>query len=241
MFKEKFIAFLKHFTISSLVALITLFLVYWVWYPGVLSKAMGVDKIFWMILIVDVTLGPTLTFAVYKKGKKHLKFDLIVIVLLQVLAYLYGLNTAFSNRPAWLVFSVDRFEAVSAKNIRKQHRANPDMTFNQLSVTGPRWAVANSPATPEEKNELMFEVLAGGPDIHHRPYLYTQLDGQTVKSKIRPLKELKGFNPQFEYPKDLSKWPSATGFVPLTGQIVDMSVLLNKKGEVIEIVDLRPW
>lgn len=242
MFKDKLFASLKHFAISSVVALITLFLVYGIWYPGVLSKAMGVDKIFWMILIVDVTLGPALTFAVFKKGKKYLKFDLIVIVILQLAAYLYGLNTAFSGRPVWLIYSIDRFEAISASNIKEEHRINQNDMFNKISITGPSWAMAQSPTDPNEKSELMFEVLAGGADIHHRPYLYQSLDNrQKIKNKMKELIQLKSFNPDFQYPDDLKKWPSAVGFVPLTGQVVDMTVLLDKEGKVIEIVDLRPW
>jgi len=34
----------------------------------------------------------------------------------------------------------------------------------------------------------------------------------------------------------------ATAFLPLKANAVDMTVLINKeKGEVIKIVDLRPW
>ena len=40
----------------------------------------------------------------------------------------------------------------------------------------------------------------------------------------------------------ISKYPQATGFVPLKANAVDMTVLINKdKGEVVKIVDLRPW
>ena len=42
--------------------------------------------------------------------------------------------------------------------------------------------------------------------------------------------------------KVLSKYPQATAFVPLKANALDMTVLINKeKGEVVKIVDLRPW
>lgn len=242
MFKNKAVASLKHFTISAIVALFTLFLVYWVWYPGALSKAMGVNKIFWMILAIDVILGPLLTFVVFKKGKKSLKFDLTVIVLLQLIAYVYGLNTVFSGRPAWLVFSVDRFEAVAAHDIEDTYRTNTDETLNQLSITGPKWVATQMPNDPEKKSDLMFEVLSGGADIHLRPNLYKHIhDATNIKERMKPLDQLSQFNPTLTHPDDLNQWPSAVGFLPLSGKFEDMTVLLNEEGEVIEIIDFRPW
>jgi hypothetical protein len=40
----------------------------------------------------------------------------------------------------------------------------------------------------------------------------------------------------------LKQYPQANAFVPLKANAVDMTVLINKeKGEVVKIVDLRPW
>jgi hypothetical protein len=37
-------------------------------------------------LAVDVIIGPVLSFMVYKEGKKTLKMDLSIVILLQALA-----------------------------------------------------------------------------------------------------------------------------------------------------------
>ncbi len=87
-------------------------LVFFIWYPSPLATAVGVTHIFLMMLVIDVILGPLLGLLVYKEGKKTLKFDLSVIILIQISALCYGVFSIEQGRPAWLVYSVDRFELV---------------------------------------------------------------------------------------------------------------------------------
>ena len=102
-------AFLIHGLVSISVALLVIGLVFFIWYPSPLAKAVGVTHIFLMMLVIDVILGPLLTLLVYKQGKKTLLFDLTIIVVLQVSALCYGLWTVYQGKPAWLVFNADRF------------------------------------------------------------------------------------------------------------------------------------
>ena len=54
----RFRAFSWHLSASALVALLTLLLVFFVWYPSPLHEAVGVTHILLLLLAVDVTLGP---------------------------------------------------------------------------------------------------------------------------------------------------------------------------------------
>ena len=83
--------FLSHFFISLLIALLAVGLVFVVWYPEPLAKATSVTHIFLMLLVIDVILGPFLSLLVYKEGKKSLKFDLTVIIIIQLSALCYGI------------------------------------------------------------------------------------------------------------------------------------------------------
>src|SRR5690554_2066380 len=65
-----------------------------------------------LLVIVDVIIGPLLTFVVYKHGKKTLKFDLSVIVLMQLAAFIYGAYVIYQGKPSWLVFNDSAFEVV---------------------------------------------------------------------------------------------------------------------------------
>ena len=78
--------FLGHLGCSLLIALAIISVVFFVWFPTPLANAEGVTRIFWMLLIIDVILGPLLTLLVYKEGKKTLKMDLCIIILLQIIS-----------------------------------------------------------------------------------------------------------------------------------------------------------
>ena len=88
--------FLSHLSLSILIALIVMGLVFFVWYPTPLAKAVGVTHIFLMILAIDVIVGPLLGLLVYKESKKSLKFDLTVIIFIQISALLYGVYMSFT-------------------------------------------------------------------------------------------------------------------------------------------------
>lgn len=68
-------AFTLHLTISAVIALAVIGVVFYLWYPAPLHTAVGVTQIFLILLAVDVVLGPLLTLLVYKVGKKTLVMD----------------------------------------------------------------------------------------------------------------------------------------------------------------------
>lgn len=66
---------------------------------------------------VDVVLGPLLTLIVFKPGKPSLKFDMSVIVLVQLVALLCGATIIYQQRPTFTVFGMDRFSSIPAKEV----------------------------------------------------------------------------------------------------------------------------
>ena len=101
-----------HLGISLAIATLVLLVVYRYWYAGPLAAVAGVGTILVLLLAVDVSLGPIMTFMVFDRRKKSLPMDLALIGLVQVLALGYGLHTVEAGRPHYLVFVKDRFEAV---------------------------------------------------------------------------------------------------------------------------------
>src|SRR6478735_670743 len=67
-----------HFAISLTVAAVVFSTIYFVWFPGVLFDGAGGRDLLQLIILVDVTLGPLLTFVVVVPGKRSLVFDLAV-------------------------------------------------------------------------------------------------------------------------------------------------------------------
>lgn len=241
--KDKIKAFLIHLAISLLVVLPVAYVVFGLWNVSPLHKATGVTQIFLLIVSVDIILGALLTFIVYKKGKKTLIFDLTVIALLQLGALIYGLYKVYEGRPAWIVYSVDRFDLVRANEIdvRQIDKAKPE--YQKVGLTGARYVAAIVPDDVEIRQTVLFEEIGFGIAPSQRPEFYAPL-GQskaTVQKRIQDLTILNKHNPPEQVKAILAQYPQTQGFAPLKANAVDMTVLLDKNGDVVKIVDLRPW
>lgn len=236
-------AFFIHLSLSAVLAVLALLLVFKLWYPAPLHVAVGVTQIFLLLLLVDVVLGPLLTLLVCKPGKKTLVLDLTVIAILQLSALCYGLWVVAEGRPAWLVFNSDRFDLVRVLDIdeRKLDGALPE--YRNPSMSGPRWVAAVSPVGADARNELMFEAALGGSDLPQRPDFYRPLvDVQDeIRQRSRAMSGLQDFNSVEDVQAITRKWPAAGSWLPLMAG-VPMVVLLHKESyEVLAVVDLRPW
>lgn len=91
--------------------------VYFIWYQQIYFKISGVIEPLKLLLIVDVILGPLLTFMIYKKGKKDLKFDLMIIILLQLLAFIYGAYSIYLGKPSLVIHRTGYLEVISENSI----------------------------------------------------------------------------------------------------------------------------
>ncbi|MEQ1078914.1 type IV pilin accessory protein [Acinetobacter seifertii] len=241
---KRFKFFLSHLSISIVVALIILIWFFLVWYPQPLAKAVGVIHIFIMLIAIDVILGPTLGFFVYKEAKKTLKFDLAVIILIQILALGYGLYSIAQGRPAWLVYNVDRFELVRNNEITDTNLQITKPQFWYPSWFNPQFAAVKVLKNKEERSKSMFEEIFSGISSAQRPELYVELVQvkPLIRNKVQNLNELEKFNSKQQVENILRKYPEANAWVPLKANAVDMVVLMDKNSaQVVKIVDLRPW
>ncbi|MCH7314054.1 TfpX/TfpZ family type IV pilin accessory protein [Acinetobacter sp. ANC 3882] len=241
---NRLIIFLSHLSISIVLALVIIFIIFFIWYPAPLASAVGVTHIFVILLAVDVTIGPLLGLMVYKKNKRKLKFDLTIIVLIQSIALGYGVYSIAQGRPAWLAYNVDRFELVRNNEILRELIAQASPQYQQPSWLKPQFVGVEFAKDKNIRGDEMFAEVLGGISIAQKPERYVPLD--KVKSQIQQraqsLDLLIQFNDKALVQNTLSKYPQATGFVPLKANAVDMTVLINReKGEVVKIVDLRPW
>lgn len=246
LLREKFVAFLKHLAFSICLGWIFLILLLTVWYIPPLIKAMRMSHFLLMMLGIDIVAGPLLTFIVYKKGKKSLKFDLMVIILLQLGLFLYGGWNIVQSRPVWFVYDNNKFVLIrnNEVNIDSQQRAIDKFQHN--TWLKPKWVGISYPKNDEnfakkiELDELMYGIIAA-----QKPELYSPLDtmNNEIARQALPTSLLEQYNDSTQVKTILSKYPIADSFVPLKATAVDMTVLIDKKsgGKVVAIVDLRPW
>ena len=118
-FKERLHAGGIHLLLSLAVAASVTVLVFGFWFPGAYREFAGGTHLLLLVMAVDVTLGPLLTFAVFdrRKGRSHLRRDVATIAVLQLAALSYGLYTVHQARPVALVFEQDRFRVIAAADV----------------------------------------------------------------------------------------------------------------------------
>lgn len=236
--------FLGHFCISLFIASIVVGMVFFIWYPSPLAKAVNVTHIFLMMLMIDVIIGPVLGLLVYKDGKKTLKFDLTVIILIQLSALCYGVYTIAQGRPVWIVYSVDRFELVKNNELVDTNIQQAQPQFQQASWFKPQYVATEFAKDIQQRNDEMFAEVFSGISIAQRPERYVELTQAktSIKQRAQPLVLLNDFNDPKVVKMMLTQYPQATAFLPLKANAVDMVVLVNKESaSIIKIVDLRPW
>lgn len=237
--KDKLKAASIHLAISFCLVILCALIVFFIWYPNPLVAATGVGTLFLMMLGIDLILGPAFTFIVFKKFKKTLKFDIFIIVIIQLSAMVYGMYAMFEGRPVWIAFTVDRFELVRANEIVDEN------SKYQVSYFGPKYiAVALQPRTAAEKLKMMLtevqtNISPAQQTQYYRPFEQAQ---SAIREKSESLSELKEYNSLEQVNAIERKYPEATAWLPLKANGTDMVVLVNQNsGQVIKIVDLRPW
>lgn len=236
--------FLGHLFISLAIAICAVLWMFNIWYPRPLDVAVGVTNIFLMMIIIDVILGPTLSFLVYKEGKKTLKMDLIIIVFVQMIALVYGMYNLAEGRPRFLVYNVDRFELVRNNELILDNLEKAKPEYQHVTWLKPRYVATAFAENQQEKSQNMFEEVLAGISIAQRPERYVPLEQATeqIKQRAKNLDGLAQFNSEQDVNKLKQRYPTANAFVPLKASHRDMTVLVNKQsGEIIDIIDLRPW
>lgn len=232
--KFRLLCFGSHLLVSFVIALLSVCLVFWLWYPSPLDKALGVANIFLLLLCIDVIVGPLLTLIVAKQGKKTLKMDLLTIGVLQLVALAYGLYIVAQGRPVWVVYDSGRFEVVQAYEAVVDS-ANLSQDSFRLGFTGPVWAsVVDSIPASVGRGEAYYQSAF--------LQIYDAGVAAKVASNAIPFDVLKRFNKPETVASILSSYPEANAFVPLAAKEKALSVLVDKdSGQPIAIVNLSPW
>lgn len=151
-------AFLTHLFISMSIFLVLLYLIIFKWFPSYYFHIDGGYRGIVTIFFVDVVLGPGLTLLVFKPGKPKLKFDMSVIVVLQIAALSWGIKSVYTERPALTVFYDGKFSCMN-------HSEVSDFNLERLLLedeTPPLLAVLPRPSTHKEYEDMMLEAFRQG-------------------------------------------------------------------------------
>ena len=236
--------FSYHLAFSLFFGLVIILIVFLIWYPAPLATATGVTHLFLMMLTIDIIIGPLLCLIVYKDDLRIFKKDLTFICILQLVAMSYGIYTISQGRPAWLVYSIDRFELVRNNEIIYKDLRGIQSKYKHPSWFGPKVVGSQLSNNSYIRNNEMFEEILSSISIAQKPQYYVDFRqvNDELKKNIQDTTLLVQFNDRNLVEKTLKKYPSANSFVPLKANDTDMTVLLHKQTqEIIAIVNLRPW
>lgn len=229
--------FISHLLTSIIVIGVFLAIVFFVWYPAPLASALGVIPVILMMVAIDVFVGPIFGFLVYKTGKKTLKMDLAIIILIQIIAFCYGAYSISQSRPAWMVHHAIVFSLV--RHVDADYTGAELPEYRSSSWTGPRFVGYTE--TPKNITELFNKNIA-----LRKGDMYSPLNYGEIKFSELPnfsLATLEKYNDKQKLDNVLKKYPNADSWVGMViGGRQDLVVLVDSKNQkIVKIVDLRPW
>lgn len=233
-----------HLSLSALLALASALLVLQVWYPGQYRFVSGGLELFTLLIVVDVSLGPLLTFVIAdsKKRRTTLLAELAAVCLLQILALAYGMNTVYTARPVVTVFEVDRFRVLTVDQIAVSELPLAPVGLQTLSLTGPRLIGTRAPAVGSESTDALFKGVEGV-DIGQRPKFWQPYAASAAQAaaKARPMSVLltqhSSLNARLiAQMRDMNIDPAKSYFLPVNAR-GDWVALLDSAGVLLGFLE----
>ncbi len=247
--KDRFRAFAIHLVISLVIAAVAAYVVFGLWFPQPYGELVGGTRIFLLLIIIDVIIGPCCTFAVFNRHKSGLKFDLAVIAALQIAALSYGMHVAANSRIVFLVLGEDMLYVTPATTIEPGDLAKASRPeFANLSWVGPMLVAA---PRPDNSDDEFFLATSGarGKDINGYPKFfkpYQDFAPQLVQ-KAKPLDRLLASANATKVNAALTELglsAESVRFVAVRGKEPDMdktALLSLDDGKLLTVLDIDPW
>ncbi|WP_306523988.1 TfpX/TfpZ family type IV pilin accessory protein [Dokdonella sp.] len=238
-----------HLSANAVIATLALALIFLVWYPHPYSQAAGAGMLALLLLGVDLVLGPLLTLVVYKTGKKGLRFDLTLIVLLQIAAFAYGMHVVARARPAFIVANIDRLNLVAANDIDAADFAKAARPqFASAPWSGPMLIGARLPTDIAARNRLAL-AGPGGKDIDVLPQYYTDYTA-AVPDLLAHAKSVDALRKAHaDQARVVDDWlrgqqlsADQVRCVPLVGRSGALTAMLDSRsGALLDVLAIDPW
>ncbi|MDH5393272.1 MAG: hypothetical protein OEY11_08820 [Gammaproteobacteria bacterium] len=162
-------AFLIHLGLSILVFSILLMLIIYVWYPAPYFDMEYRMKWIKLIAFVDIVIGPGLTLLVFKPDKPSIRFDMSVILALQLSALAWGVWNVWSVHPVLNVYFESQIYCLDSKDVRLS-----DVEKKLLSTPMPDklMAILPYPETIEKKTEYLKQAKGDRPMVYYLGHMY---------------------------------------------------------------------
>lgn len=224
-----------HLLSCLVVAMAVAALVFLVWYPWPYRIVSGGEKLLFLVMGVDIVMGPLITLAIFdiRKPMRELKRDLAIIVALQLAALSYGLHTVYLARPAVLALEAERFRLTIANDVVMDELPKAVEGLRALPLDGPRLVDTVEP-TDAQRGDAIFKAMAGT-DIGARPLFWRPWGAE---GRRHALKVAKPLAPLVARAKDRAAFDDALArsgrpleqlaVIPMIARDTSWSVLIDK-------------
>jgi len=239
-FKEKLIPKLKaasiHLLISLLIFMVILYFILFDWYPEPFFTAQGGWQGIRLMAVVDLVLGPSLTFIVFNhlKQRKEIFFDISLIVLVQIVALIWGGYTVYAQRPIALVFWNDAFYTVTGDDYSVQGIDDPD--FSQFSAHVPP-LIYSRPLTTLIEMEQFRQLTEKKIPVYAHVSLYEKIEDHlsSVFSRGVDIKEVMSKNASMKSQLEKIVQGDFAGYhyIALKAKYQNMILILDNNGNLV--------
>ncbi|MGN7873669.1 TfpX/TfpZ family type IV pilin accessory protein [Roseateles sp. 22389] len=224
-----------HMVSCITVAMIVAALVLLIWYPWPYRVISGGEQLLFLVMGVDIIMGPLITLAIFdlRKPMQVLKRDLAVIVALQLAALFYGLHTVYIARPVALALEGTRFRVTTAVQVVSEELPRAPEGLRSLPLDGPRLVATVEPSA-EERGDAIFMAMAGA-DLGARPLFWRAWGADARRETLKAGKPIGPMLTSLADRSDVDAAIARTGrsadqllAIPVIARRLDWSVLIDK-------------
>lgn len=243
---DKLKASIIHLLLSILFVGLVIGSILFFFFPLLFINVTDFKEVATIIISVDLILGPLLTFVIFQRKKKTLKFDLSVIAAIQLSALIYGGYALYQVHPVFVTFNIDRFTLISARDAEPEKAIYNEYKISKLATA--KLAYAKMPDDVEKRNEISLTAALGGGDLEQRveyyePYennidqvLAKSLDSKLILAEEQANKKVRRF--LIAHKAEIDNY----AFLPLNSATKDAVIVLDKKSaKPVATIDIDPW
>ncbi|MBI2780048.1 MAG: hypothetical protein HYX62_09765 [Gammaproteobacteria bacterium] len=230
-----------HMGISAAVFLVFLYLILVEWYPPPFFSTDGGWKGVQIMVLVDIVLGPMLTFIIFnpRKSRKEIMLDLSIIAVFQLGALAWGGYTVYNQRP---IAAVEWEGTLRPLTIEPLHVQGKDLGDLQQFGTGPHPVIhAEPPRNAEQVGKMMELTLNKDIAGEQQFWLFRPFKGSFEESKRHSLNISAVAGSNAEIRRELDKILSREGakkaedfiYFKFTGRYKDAIFVFNNAGDQV--------
>lgn len=237
-------ALATHASLSLLIFFGLFFILIKFWYPAPYFSASGGWQGLKIVALVDIVLGPLLTFCVFNKTKplRLLVMDLCIIFTLQIAALFWGIYTVYQEHPIAAVFWEDRFFTVPNKVLANQ---NYDLSnLQKISQQKPPLIYAEKPKSRKQLESILSDMTSKQIAPFQQPSLYGPIDQHltTIFEHQINISEIIGQNPAMkknlnELLKKLNRKLEQNYYIKLESRYRNIILIFSKTGQQLGYIE----